>query len=126
MLAQMIYSGNGHTVYAICVSIEIALVTAACTVATREYIDAAPASSTVLDPVQNCFFDQQTRGFHRPPIIWRPPGTGVDGGNIVTVVERSSFVGIGNRPRKDSDPSNFRFVGNAYTADVVFNSRDFA
>ena len=45
---------------------------------------------------------------------------------MVAIVKRGRLVNIRNGSRKDTDPSDLRVVGDAYTTDIVFNGSNLA
>ena len=126
MEAFKINCGNCDGINAIRVAVEIALVTMCSTIATGKDINGSPAITTVLDTIQYCTLDEIAWAFHGPSVIWRTPGTAINGSIVVLVVECGGLIDVGDRPREDADACDFRSVCDAHAADVILHRANLA
>ena len=126
MEAFKINCGNCDGINAIRVAVKIALVTMCSTIATGKDEKGSPAIATILDTIQYSTLDEITWALHGPAVIRRTPGTAINRGIVVLVVESGSLIDVCDGPRKDADACDFRVVCNAHAADIIFHGADLA
>ena len=126
MEAFIINCGNCDGKNAICVAVEIALVTMRGTIATGKNINGTLAITTILDTIQYCTLDEIAWAFHGPSVIWWTPGTAINGCIVVLIVERGGLIDVGYGPREDADACNFRSVCDAHPTDVILHGANLA
>jgi len=126
MEAFKINCGNCDGINAIRIAVEIALVTMRRTIATGKDENGSPPITTILDTIQYCTLDEIAWGLHRPAVIRWTPGTAINRGIVVLVVECGGLIDVCDGPRKDANAGDFGIVCDAHAADVIFHCADLA
>jgi hypothetical protein len=86
--------GDCDRVYAVRISVEVALITACSTIATSKYEDRTLSTPSVVYTVYNSFLDEVAWAFHRHAVIGRSPATAIDGNILETIIKCGSFIHI--------------------------------
>jgi hypothetical protein len=118
--------GNCDGINAVRVAVEIALVTMSSTIATGKNEKGPPAITTVLDTIQYSTLDEIAWALHGPAVIRRTPGTAINRGIVVLVVECGGLVDVCDGPGEDADACDFGIVCNAHAANVIFHCPNLA
>lgn len=126
MEAFEIDCGDCNGINAICVAVEIALVTMSSTIAAGKDEQGTLAITTILDTIQYSTLDEVAWALHGPAVIWRTPGAAIYGGIVVLVVECGGLIYVCDGPREDADTCDFGIVCDAHATDVIFHCTDLA
>jgi hypothetical protein len=121
-----INGGNCNGINAIRVAVEIALVTMCSTIATGKDEKGPLALTTILDTIQYSTLDEIAWALHGPAIIRRTPGTAINRGIVVLVVECGGLIDVCDGPGEDADACDFGIVCDAHAANVIFHCADLA
>lgn len=81
-------------VYAVRVSVEVALITACSTIATSKYEDRTLSTPSVVNTVYNSFLDEVAWAFHRHAVIGGSPATAIYRNILETIIECGCFIHI--------------------------------
>lgn len=98
MKSFVIDSRDGDRINAVCISVKIALVTMAGSIATSEDENGAFSISAFLDAIDDSLFDDITRTFHRSAIIWGSPAATVNRGVLISVIQGCCLVYVRDGP----------------------------
>lgn len=126
MQAFEINCSNCDGINAIRVAIEIALVTMCSTIAAGKDENGSPAITTILDTIQYSTLDEIAWALHGHAVIRRTPGTAINRGIVVLVVERGGLIDVCDGPGEDADACDFGIVCNTHAANVIFHCANLA
>lgn len=118
--------GNCDGINAICVAVEITLITMCSTVAACKDEKGSPAITAILDAIQYSTFDEIAWALHGLAVIRRSPGTAVNRGIVVSVVEGGGLIDVCDGPGEDTDACDFGIVCDSHAADVILHCANLA
>ena len=113
-------------IYAISISVKVALVAVRGAVATCKHENRSFPIATILDTVQHRALDKIARGLHGLAVIRRAPRAAVDRRVLVVVVERGGLIDVRDGAGEDTNSGDFGVVRDTHATDVIFDGADLA
>jgi hypothetical protein len=118
--------GDRHRIYAVCVAVEVTLVSVHTTISASKYKDGSLPASAIVDTLNYSFLNDVVWALHGSAIVSGAPAAAVDGDVLIIIIQCSGLVCIRNRSREDTDACDFGIVSDAYATDVVADSGNLA